>query len=76
MKFPTKEAYEAAGEELLALLADSDGNDSVVIYIEDIKAIKKLPPNKNVKAEEGLLARLGEKYGQDNIKIAWDVKKD
>ena len=76
VKFPTKEAYEAAGEELLALLADSDGNDSVVIYIEDIKAIKKLPPNKNVKAEEGLLARLGEKYGQDNIKIAWDVKKD
>ena len=76
IKFPTMEAYEQSAEELFALLADSDGKDSVIIYIEDIKAMKKLPPNKNVCADEKLFVKLSEKYGKENIKIVWDVKKD
>ncbi len=34
IKFKDKEDYQQGEEELLSLLADSDGNDSVVIYIE------------------------------------------
>ena len=44
--------------------------------IEEIKAMKKLPPNWNVNADDQLAAVLTEKFGQDNIKIVWDVKKD
>ena len=76
IKFPDKESYEAGEQELLALLADSDGNDSVVIYIESIRAMKKLPPNRNVCADQELAQRLSGRYGQDSIKIVWDVKKD
>ena len=76
IKFKDKESYEKAAEELFALLADSDGNDSVVIYIEEIRAMKKLPPNKNVCADENLADRLGEKYGKENIKIVWDIKAE
>ena len=76
IKFPDMASYEQAAQELFALLADSDGNDSVIIYIEAIKVMKKLPPSKNVCANEDLSVKLGEKYGKDNIKIVWDVKKD
>lgn len=76
IKFPNMERYEESSEEMFATLADSDGNDSVIIYIEDIKAMKKLPPNKNVCADEKLFVKLSEKYGKENIKIVWDVKKD
>lgn len=76
IKFKNKEDYKQEEEELLSLLADSDGNDSVVIYIETLKAMKKLPPNRNVCADEELAQKLGQRYGKDNIKIVWDVKRD
>ena len=74
IKFPSKEAYESKSKELLDLLADSDGKDSVIIYIEEIKAMKKLPPNWNVNADEQLAKVLSEKFGKENVKIVWDVK--
>ena len=67
--------YEKNAEELFNLLADSDGQDGVVIYIEADRTMKKLPPNKNVCADEELLTRLNEKFGKDNIKIVWDRAK-
>ena len=76
IKFPSKEAYESKSKELLDLLADSDGKDSVIIYIEEIKAMKKLPPNWNVNADEQHAKVLSEKFGKENVKIVWDVKKD
>ena len=74
IKFPSKEEYESRSKELLDLLAGSDGKDSVIIYIEEIKAMKKLPPNWNVNADEQLAKVLAEKFGKENVKIVWDVK--
>lgn len=76
VKFPDMEAYEQSAKELLDMLSESDGNDSVIIYIEGIKAIKRLPPNRNVNADEGLSEKLAKRFGQDNIKVVWDLKKD
>lgn len=75
IKFSNMTDYEKNAEELFTLLADSDGKDGVVIYIEADRAMKKLPPNKNVCADEELLARLSGKFGKDNIKIVWDKTK-
>ena len=75
-KFPTMEAYQASSNELLQTLQTSDGHDSVVIYIEEAKAMKKLPPSCSVQAGEELKAQLCAKYGEDNIKIAWDIRKE
>ena len=75
IKFSDMADYEKNAEELFNLLADSDGQDGVVIYIEADRTMKKLPPNKNVCADEELLTRLNEKFGKDNIKIVWDRAK-
>ena len=69
IKFPTKEAYAKTEKALLELLAQSDGNDGVVIYVENPKAKKALPPNRNVKADKELVSRLSELYGESNIRV-------
>ena len=69
IKFPTKEAYETAEKELFALLEESDGGDGVCIYVENPKAVKNLPPNRNVKADRELVARLGALYGEENVRV-------
>ena len=69
IKFPTKEAYEKTEKALLELLDQSDGNDGVVIYVENPKAKKALPPNRNVKADKELVSRLSELYGESNIRV-------
>ncbi len=76
IKFPTMEAYQASSNGLLQTLQTSDGHDGVVIYIEDARAMKKLPPSYSVQADEELKVQLAAKYGEDNIKIAWDIRKE
>ena len=75
IKFKTRQEYEENVGELYKMLADSDGQDGVVIYIEDPKSMKQLPPNKNVNADEKLISELMGKFGNENIKISFDVKK-
>ncbi len=74
IKFPDMASYQKQNEQLLSLLAFSDGNDSVIIYVEEGKAIKRLPPGKNVCADKELLASLSAHFGKDNIKVVWDFK--
>ncbi len=69
IKFPTKEDYERHKEELLDALRQSEGRDSVVIYVENPKAMNPLPRNWNVHAGTELVGRLGELYGSENIKV-------
>ncbi|MCL2254309.1 MAG: DNA polymerase III subunit alpha [Lachnospiraceae bacterium] len=72
IKFPDKETYERQNDHMLSLLAPSDGNDSVNIYLEDTKQVKKLPPGKNVNCDRDLINELGENFGSGNIKITWE----
>ena len=69
IKFPSKEAYEEAESGLLARLAESDGRDQVCIYVENPRAVKNLPPNRNVKADRELVERLAALYGEGNVKV-------
>ena len=69
IKFPSKEAYEEAESGLFAQLAQSDGRDSVCIYVENPKAVKNLPPNRNVRADKELLEKLTALYGEENVKV-------
>ena len=63
------EAYEQNAEKLNAILGGSEGNDSVVIYVEATRAMKKLPANKNVKADQTLVQILGSAFGEENVKV-------
>ncbi len=69
LKFPDKEAYMAKEKEILEDLKDSEGNDSVIIYLEKERAKKVLPSNRNVDAEKGLIEILAKKLGDKNVRL-------
>ena len=69
IKFSTREAYAAAEKQLFNVIADSDGRDSVVIYVENPRAMKQLPPNRNVCADQELVKRLSRLFGENNVKV-------
>ncbi len=69
IKFSTKQDYEAHKDELFDALRQSEGKDSVVIYVADPKAMNALPRNWNVNAGEELVGQLEEMYGKENVKV-------
>ena len=69
IKFPDMEAYKAAEAGLMDTLRESEGKDGIVIYIENPKAKKELPPNQNVEADEDLVNRLQELFGRENVTV-------
>ena len=69
IKFPAIEEYERKERVLLSILSMSEGNDSVVIFCEQEKQMKKLPVNQNVKADEELMGNLRSAFGEENIKL-------
>lgn len=69
IKFPNMEAYKAAEAGLMDTLRESEGKDGIVIYIENPKAKKELPPNQNVEADESLVNRLQERFGRENVTV-------
>lgn len=69
IQFPDKETYEREVADLYQMLHESDGKDSVILYIKSIKAMKKLPPSRNVQADARLVASLQAKFGTGNVKV-------
>lgn len=69
IQFATKDEYEVKEAQLLEALADSDGNDTVVIYVKEPRAIKRLPANRNVRIDSMLLEKLHKIYGAENVKV-------
>ena len=69
IKFPTREDYEERKETLFDILRMVEGKDSVVIYVENPKAINPLPANWNVAAETALVGRLEAAFGEGNVKV-------
>ncbi len=69
LQYADKEAYLSKEKELLELLKDSDGSDSVVIYCKKEKAIKRLPSNRNVSADKVLLSKLTNYLGESCVKV-------
>lgn len=68
IQFADAQSYAALEEKLLQTIADSDGNDDVVIFLKSTKGIKILPPNLRVNADDTLRSRLEEVFGQGNVK--------
>ena len=67
LQFATMADYERSEKPVLDAMADSDGNDDVVIFIKENKAVKVLPPNKRVDANEELKALLRGILGEGNV---------
>ena len=69
IQFPDRQTYEKEVAELYELLKDSDGQDTVVLYIRAEKSMKRLPASRNVEAEEGLIRKLAGRFGEENVKV-------
>ena len=69
IKYPDMDAYEATNEDVMNILATSEGIDQVILYIEKTRQMKKLPANQNVKADDTLLQALEERLGKENVKL-------
>ena len=76
IQFDSREAYAEAETGLVDDLMESRGNSTVVIYLKDVKAMKKLPPAYQVRIEDSWLDKMREKYGSSNVKIVERVLKN
>ena len=64
-----QEDYQRQEEALFELLRDSDGKDSVVIYISSEKQMKRLPPNRNIAIVPETIQKLTKLLGENNVKV-------
>lgn len=76
IQFANKEEYSRKEQELFQDLLQSPGNSSVVIFLRDVKAMKKLPMSFQVSLEDSWIAYMSEKYGKSNVKIVERVLKN
>lgn len=69
IQFKDKNEYMLKEDELLEVIRNSDGNDTLIIYCKAEKAKKVFPRNMRINADAGMVNRLSEKYGTDNVKV-------
>ena len=76
IQFADLGAYTAQEQELYRELQAEPGDSTVVIYLKDVKAIKKFPPAYQVRISEGWLDNMRKKYGESNVKVVERVLKN
>ena len=69
IRFKDREEYESQEDRLNKLIADSDGKDIIVIYVDETKERKTLPANMSISADESMMAKLCEAFGSDNVRL-------
>ncbi len=69
IQFPDQKNCLEREPELLALLSDSDGQDSVVLYAAEEKSMKRLPAGQTVDAGSALIEKLEKSFGKGNVKV-------
>ncbi len=76
IQFGDKEEYSRKEQDLFQDILKSPGNSGVVIFLRDVKAMKKLPMSFQVNLEDSWIAYMSEKYGESNVKIVERVLKN
>ena len=69
VQFSDKEDFLRNEHTLYGYLADSEGDDEVVIYCQKERAIKRLPRNRNIRIGQEVLSRLMNHYGEKRVKV-------
>lgn len=69
LQFADKQAFLLMEKELYELLAGSEGEDEVVIYCKMEKVIKRLPRNRNIRADDAIVSALMGKLGENCVKV-------
>ena len=69
LQFDDRDAYADREAHLLEELRAVPGNASVVIYLKDVKAMKKLPAGYRVALQEEWLEKFRREYGSGNVRV-------
>ncbi len=69
LQFADMESYEKQKDRVLEQLRTSDGQDDVVVYIKDRRAMKRLGPSWRVSATLPFAQSLSALFGQNNVKV-------
>ena len=69
IQFPDKFSYLENEQIVYGYLADSEGDDTVVIYCQAERAVKRLPRNKNIQINPQVLSRLMNHFGEKRVKV-------
>nr|WP_288742621.1 DNA polymerase III subunit alpha [uncultured Mediterraneibacter sp.] len=69
IQFPDKETFLDQEQIVYGYLADSDGNDEVVIYCAKERVVKRMPKNRNIGINEQILSRLMNHFGEKRVKV-------
>ena len=76
IQFKDKAEYSAAEAELQSFLQSASGTSAVVIYLKDVKAMKRFPAAFCIRINEEILSELKKKYGESNVKVVERVLKN
>ena len=76
IQFKDKAEYSATEAELQSFLQSASGTSAVVIYLKDVKAMKRLPAAFCIRINEEILSELKKKYGESNVKVVERVLKN
>lgn len=69
IQYADKQSYLQDEQNLFRMLAESEGEDQVVIFCKAERAVKRLPKNVNIQVEPGILSRLTNYFGEDCVKV-------
>ncbi|MCD8222855.1 MAG: DNA polymerase III subunit alpha [Clostridiales bacterium] len=69
LQFADKQSYDRQQREIMDLLSNSRGEDTVVIWLAKERGKKVLPAGRNVSADPDLLAKLEKRLGTGNVKL-------
>lgn len=69
IQFPDKATYLEQEQIVAGYLADSEGDDEVVIYCQKERAVKRLPRNRNIRIDQQILGRLLNHFGEKRVKV-------
>ena len=76
IQFRDREDYSRQEQWLLGFLSQNSGSDSVVIYLKDVNAMKRLPAGFHVRINDSCTEELSKKYGESNVKVVQRVLKN
>ncbi|MBQ9119452.1 MAG: DNA polymerase III subunit alpha [Lachnospiraceae bacterium] len=69
IRFFDKNNFVENEQKLYSLLSEYDGKDTVCIYLESEKAVKRLPNSQNIGINGDLLQKLYENFSAESVKV-------
>jgi len=69
LQFPSRDIFEVQQEKVFEIIKDSDGKDTVVIFLKDSKSMKKLSRAYSCSADDMTLTKFKDFLGENNVKV-------